>query len=111
VEMPNVVGMILHADGGVFATKPYAASGNYINRMSDYCGKCSYDVKAHTGEDACPFNYLYWDFMARHAERFEAHPRMRRSIETLRRMSKPKVAGMRAEAKRFLEALPVSGDY
>ena len=69
VEMPNVVGMILHADDGLFATKPYAASGNYINRMSDYCENCRYDVKQRTGDDACPFNYLYWDFMARNAGR------------------------------------------
>lgn len=111
VEMPNVVGMILHADEGLFATKPYAASGNYINRMSDYCGSCRYDVKQRTGADACPFNYLYWDFMARNRSRLEDNRRMARTYSTLDRMDDDKVAAMRRDAKTFLDALPVSGDY
>ncbi len=76
VELPNTLGMALHADGGLLASKPYAASGNYINRMSDYCGTCHYDVKQRTGPAACPFNALYWDFIARHRERFLRNPRM-----------------------------------
>ena len=76
VELPNTLGMALHADGGLLASKPYAASGNYINRMSDYCATCRYDVKQRTGENACPFNFLYWDFIARHKERFRRNPRM-----------------------------------
>ncbi|WP_062226187.1 cryptochrome/photolyase family protein [Aureimonas frigidaquae] len=111
VEMPNVVGMILHADGGLFATKPYAASGNYINRMSDYCGNCRYDVKQRTGPDACPFNYLYWDFVARNAERLKGNRRMSRTYATLARMDEGKVAEMRSQADAFLESLPNSGDY
>ena len=111
VEMPNVVGMILHADDGLFATKPYAASGNYINRMSDYCENCRYDVKQRTGDDACPFNYLYWDFMARNAGRLSDNRRMTRTYATLDRMDKTVVADMRASARTFLAALPSSGDY
>ncbi|RIY02484.1 cryptochrome/photolyase family protein [Aureimonas flava] len=111
VEMPNVVGMVLYADGGVFATKPYAASGNYINRMSDYCRRCRYDVKQHTGEDACPFNYLYWDFVARHEARLAANRRTDRMVATLHRMAEEKVAAMRGDAAAFLDGLEASGTY
>ncbi|WP_279477628.1 cryptochrome/photolyase family protein [Aureimonas sp. SK2] len=111
VEMPNVVGMILYADGGVFATKPYAASGNYINKMSNYCGQCRFDVKQRTGEDACPFNYLYWDFVARHAERFADNRRMDRTLFTLGRMDEEKVAAMRRDAAYFLDGLTPAGTY
>ena len=69
VELPNVSGMILFADGGYLASKPYAASGAYINKMSDYCKHCRYDVSKKTGEDACPFNYLYWNFMIENSEK------------------------------------------
>ena len=65
VELPNVSGMVLFADGGVLASKPYAAGGSYINKMSNYCGSCRYKVAKKNGPDACPFNYLYWDFLAR----------------------------------------------
>ena len=105
VELPNVQGMALHADGGVMASKPYAASGAYINRMSDYCRGCAYDVKRPTGEGACPFNYLYWDFMARHATRFAKNMRMAMPLRTLAKMDPSKVATMRAQAKAFLDAL------
>jgi deoxyribodipyrimidine photolyase-related protein len=76
VELPNTIGMALHADGGLLGSKPYAASGNYINKMSDYCGSCHYDVKQRTGPTACPFNALYWDFISRHITRFSKNPRM-----------------------------------
>ncbi|MCL1039554.1 cryptochrome/photolyase family protein [Shewanella submarina] len=76
VEMPNTRGMALFADGGLIATKPYAASGSYINRMSDYCSGCSFNVKARSSEDACPFNSLYWAFMVQHREKFNRNPRI-----------------------------------
>jgi deoxyribodipyrimidine photolyase-related protein len=65
VELPNTLGMSLFGDGGLLGSKPHAASGNYINRMSDYHKGCAYDVKMRTGPKACPFNYLYWDFLMR----------------------------------------------
>ncbi len=76
VEMPNTRGMSQFADGGIIATKPYAASGNYINKMSDYCKDCHYDVKQKDGEQACPFNSLYWRFMQQHRERLAVNPRI-----------------------------------
>ena len=102
VELPNTHGMALHADGGVMASKPYAASGAYINRMSNYCGNCAYDVKASTGPGACPFNALYWDFIARHAERFAGNNRMAMPLSTWRRMPEARQAALRAQAAAFL---------
>jgi deoxyribodipyrimidine photolyase-related protein len=86
VEAPNVIGMSQFADGGIVASKPYAASGAYIDRMSDYCRGCHYDVKDREGERGCPFNALYWDFLARHRERFENNPRMAQMYRTWDRM-------------------------
>ncbi|WP_236037387.1 cryptochrome/photolyase family protein [Belnapia arida] len=102
VELPNTHGMALHADGGVIASKPYAASGAYINRMSDYCRLCAYDVKAATGPDACPMNALYWDFIARHEHRFAGNPRMAMPLQTLRKMPSEKRAALQAQAAGFL---------
>lgn len=76
VEMPNTRGMCQFADGGIVASKPYTASGSYINRMSDYCSGCYYNVKERTGQKACPFNSLYWHFMERHRDRFGKNPRI-----------------------------------
>jgi len=76
VEQPNTRGMVLFADGGIVASKPYAASGSYINRMSDYCKGCQYKVSEQTGDRACPFNSLYWNFMLRHRERLATNPRL-----------------------------------
>jgi deoxyribodipyrimidine photolyase-related protein len=76
VEMPNTLGMALFGDGGVVASKPYAASGKYIQRMSNYCTQCTYDVEKSTGENACPFNALYWDFMARNEKALRGNQRM-----------------------------------
>jgi len=76
VELPNTRGMSQFADGGLVATKPYSASGNYINKMSDYCKSCHYKVANKIEENACPFNSLYWHFMVRHRDRFERNPRI-----------------------------------
>jgi deoxyribodipyrimidine photolyase-related protein len=105
VEMPNTRGMALFADGGVVGSKPYAASGAYINRMSDYCGGCAYDVKDATGENACPFNYLYWDFMARHEKTLGGNNRLAMPMRTLARMDPERVRVMREKAAGFLDVL------
>ncbi len=76
VEMPNTRGMSQFADGGIVGTKPYVSSANYIHKMGDHCSKCHYDHKAKTGEKACPFNSLYWDFYFRHREKLEKNPRI-----------------------------------
>lgn len=75
VELPNTRGMSQFADGGLIASKAYAASGNYVNKMSDYCGDCHYNVKEKTTENACPLNSLYWNFMEKHSALFESNPR------------------------------------
>lgn len=105
VEMPNVRGMALHADGGVVGSKPYASSGAYINRMSDYCKKCHYDVRDATGERACPFNFLYWDFMARHEDRFAGNNRMQIPIANWQRMDPARKTKIREKAATFLAAM------
>ena len=105
VELPNTHGMALFADGGLMATKPYAVSGSYINKMSNYCGSCAYSVKDKTGKNACPFNYLYWDFLARNEERLKGNHRLAMPYRTLEKMDPKQVEAMRAEARRFLDAL------
>ncbi|MDO5648902.1 cryptochrome/photolyase family protein [Paracoccus sp. (in: a-proteobacteria)] len=105
VELPNTIGMSQHADGGVLATKPYAASAAYIDRMSDYCGGCRFDPKARTGEGACPWNALYWDFIARHADRFAANHRMRMIVAAWRKKPDAEQAALRDAAVRHLAGL------
>ena len=103
VMLPNVIGMALHADGGRMATKPYAAGGNYIGRMSDYCGDCRFDRTRRTGEDACPFTTLYWDFLARHDERFGKNPRMARQVSAAHRLDD--LGAVRERAVEVLDRL------
>lgn len=105
VEMPNVIGMSQFADGGVLGSKPYAASGNYINKMSDYCKTCHYNVSKKTEEDACPFNALYWDFLVRHKDKLGANPRLGHSFRTWNKMSDSQKADYRDRAARSLAAL------
>jgi len=105
VELPNSLGMSQFADGGLLASKPYAASGAYINRMSDYCGRCRYDVKQRMGPDACPFNALYWDFIARNEDRLRKNPRMAMPYKNWERMQPDDKVALRAQAKQFLETL------
>ncbi|WP_420392828.1 cryptochrome/photolyase family protein [Acuticoccus sp.] len=103
VELPNVHGMATFADGGLFASKPYAASGAYIDRMSDYCRHCAYDVKAKTGDEACPFNYLYWNFLIEHRERLSQNRRIGMIYKSLERMPEERRRAIVASARRFLE--------
>lgn len=105
VEMPNTLGMSQHADGGLLATKPYAASANYIDKMSDYCAACRFDPKSRIGADACPWNALYWDFIARHADRFSANHRMRMITRAWTRKPDTEKAALRAQAARHLNQL------
>jgi deoxyribodipyrimidine photolyase-related protein len=105
VELPNVTGMILFADGGVLASKPYAASGAYINKMSDYCKGCRYKVSKKNGPDACPFNYLYWDFLIRNQEKLRSNHRVGMIYRTLERMSEEKVEAIKNDSARFFKAL------
>lgn len=102
VVTPNVIGMGLYADGGIVGSKPYAAGANYIHKMSDYCAGCRFDPRQRLGPDACPFNALYWDFVARHAARLEKNPRASMAVRSLRRMSSADVAALRAQAADFL---------
>ncbi|MEM8949097.1 MAG: cryptochrome/photolyase family protein [Pseudomonadota bacterium] len=105
VELPNTLGMSQFADGGFLGSKPYAAGGNYINKMSDYCGNCRYKVKEKTGEDACPFNYLYWDFLARNQDKLQKNPRLGPVYRTWARMEDTKRAAYRESAESFLDRL------
>ncbi len=105
VEAPNVAGMSQFADGGLIASKPYVSSGNYIDRMSDYCRNCSYSVKDKTGETACPFNLLYWHFLWRHRSRLERNARMGTMYRTWDRMDKARREAVLAGAERVLARL------
>jgi len=105
VELPNTHGMALFADGGIVGSKPYAASGAYINRMSNYCGSCKYNVRDKRGEAACPFNYLYWDFIMRHAELLSKNPRMALVYKNLNKMPDDQKKEVIEQSKRFLSSL------
>jgi deoxyribodipyrimidine photolyase-related protein len=103
VMVPNVVGMSLYADGGVLATKPYASGGAYIDRMSNHCKGCAYDRKKRTGDDACPFTNLYWDFMLRHQDTFVKNPRVARQVRAAQQLSD--VGDVQETADRILKSL------
>lgn len=103
VMVPNVIGMGLHADGGLMMTKPYAAGGAYISRMSNYCKGCSYNPKLRIGDDACPFTTLYWDFLDRHKESFAKNHRMSQQIFGLKRLND--LPELKERAKEVLEGL------
>tara|TARA_B100001750_G_C15518314_1_gene609208 strand:- start:4514 stop:4933 length:420 start_codon:yes stop_codon:yes gene_type:complete len=87
VEMPNTRGMSQFADGGIVATKPYVSSGSYINKMSNYCKDCHYNVNKKQGEDACPFNSLYWNFLDEKREHFQDNQRMNMMMSLLNKMN------------------------
>ena len=103
VELPNTLGMVMHADGGYLGSKPYAASGKYIQRMSDYCAGCAYKVSSAEESNSCPFNSLYWHFIQRHRARFEKHPRMSRVYKNWERMDADKRRAILARADTLLE--------
>jgi deoxyribodipyrimidine photolyase-related protein len=105
VELPNTLGMSQFADGGVLGSKPYASSGNYINKMSDYCAGCVYDVKQKTGDKACPFNSLYWDFLVRNEEKLKGNHRLGQVYRTWYKMDEDKRAAYRETAANFLSKL------
>ena len=105
VELPNTLGMVMHADGGYLGSKPYCASGQYIKRMSNHCQGCSYKVGESTGESACPFNALYWHFLMRHRERLERNPRIGMVYRNLARMSEAKQQALWDWGERLLARL------
>lgn len=103
VMVPNVIGMGVHADGGKLMTKPYAAGGAYISRMTEYCKSCVYDPKLRVGENACPFTTLYWDFLDRNAEVFRSNHRMAQQVNGLKRLSD--LPELRVRANQVLAGL------
>lgn len=105
VEAPNVIGMSQFADGGMLASKPYAASGAYINRMSDYCKSCDYAVSKKTEGNACPFNALYWDFLIRNRGNLEGNARLSRVYQNWERMDADKKKSYRSKAQSLLKKL------
>ncbi len=105
VELPNVAGMVLFADGGNLASKPYIASGSYINKMSDYCKNCGYKISKKVGDDACPFNYLYWRFIDEHADKLRGNHRMAMMYRTFDKMTQEKLDATRKSAAIFLQKL------
>ncbi len=110
VELPNTHGMALFADGGVLSSKPYAASGSYVNRMSDYCRPCVYDPGVREGEKACPFNYLYWHFFITHEKKLRPNARLGMTYRNLDRMDAERRRRIMRQATSFLDRLePWSG--
>ena len=106
VELPNVSGMVLFADGGFLASKPYAAGGNYINKMSNYCKNCCYQVSKKNGPGACPFNYLYWYFLACNREKLRTNHRIGMMYKTYDRMNADRKSAIYQESQNFLANLP-----
>ena len=104
VEMPNTRGMSQFADGGIVATKPYISSANYINKMGNYCSGCHYDHKQKTGEKACPFNALYWNFLEEKQSYFKDNQRMSMMLNLLKKKSPEEMANLKARAHQILQA-------
>ncbi len=105
VEAPNVIGMSQFADGGLLGSKPYASGGAYIDRMSDYCGRCRYDVKQRTGPNACPYNALYWDFLARNRDALGGNVRLALPYKGWDRFNAATQKEIRGSAASFLAKL------
>jgi deoxyribodipyrimidine photolyase-related protein len=105
VELPNTHGMALYADGGLLASKPYAASAAYVNRMSDYCRGCAYNPTVKLGLRACPFNYLYWHFLIANESRLRSNPRLGMPYRMLARMDDERKQAIMQQAQEFLAGL------
>ncbi|NOK58867.1 MAG: cryptochrome/photolyase family protein [Chloroflexi bacterium AL-W] len=105
VMQPNVIGMGLNADGGRIATKPYISSANYINKMSNYCGGCRFKHKQRVGEEACPFNFLYWHFLITHEKKLRANPRFGPSILGVGRIDSTEREAIQRQSEHFLAKL------
>lgn len=103
VMVPNVIGMGMHSDGGQMMTKPYISGGSYISKMSNYCKGCAYDPKLRTGETACPFTNLYWNFLSENQERFARNHRMFQQLNGLKRLKD--LAEVKKESGRILDGL------
>jgi deoxyribodipyrimidine photolyase-related protein len=101
VELPNTLGMSQHADGGLMASKPYIATGKYIQRMSNYCSGCRFDPAESTGPTACPFTTLYWDFLLQHEAAMRLNQRMSMQVRNLERLDEPKRAAIRSKAAQI----------
>jgi len=101
VELPNTLGMSQYGDGGVMASKPYAASGKYIERMGNHCRQCRFDPGVATGPKACPFTTLYWDFVDRHRDLIAGNPRMLMQLKNLDGKGGEEIRGIREGAKRI----------
>jgi deoxyribodipyrimidine photolyase-related protein len=106
VVLPNVLGMSTFADGGVLASKPYVSGGNYINKMSNYCGSCKFSIKEKTGELACPFNYLYWNFVDSHREWFNENGRVSFMVTMFDKRPEEEKEAVKQSAREFIEKLP-----
>jgi deoxyribodipyrimidine photolyase-related protein len=103
VELPNVIGMSQFADDGVMASKPYVATGKYIQRMSNYCGSCRFNPEKATGEDACPFTTLYWDFLMRHENLLKKNQRMSLQVRNIARKSADERKAIRQRAAMLID--------
>jgi deoxyribodipyrimidine photolyase-related protein len=105
VELPNTHGMAIYADGGILGSKPYCSSGKYINRMSNFCKSCKYDVNKTTGEDACPFNFLYWNFLDKNHDKLKDNRRMGLVYSNYQKKSDEELEDIRDQSKNFLDNL------
>ena len=105
VELPNVAGMALYANGGRFTSKPYVASGAYIKRMSNYCSNCRYKPELKTGTQACPTTTLYWNFLIKHSATFARNPRTALMAKNVQRFSAEEVAAIQAQSLQLLSKL------
>jgi deoxyribodipyrimidine photolyase-related protein len=104
VELPNTLGMSQYADGGVMASKPYIATGKYIQRMSNYCAGCRFDPAKATGPTACPMTTLYWDFLQRHEAMLRRNPRMSLQVKNLDRLSVEERGAITRQARDLRDA-------